>query len=476
MWRLVSFIFLLLFGSNAIGVDYTWQIDSEPPQSGPSAACSAHASGPFIFSHVVMTADIRADCWCTAPDLFGDPDTVGACGTAFRSGDSCPEGKDFNSSNGECEQGCQPGSLAPNCAVECPAQDYTYFLDGVARRGRLGYGKVGYGQSCPQPSFPPGSDSACVGTPGTCADFEGATNENEDVTSSTTTEATDPQTGDKTTTTTTNTQTGTTSVDPNPGSGGPATDTDGNTVDIGNTEGASSQTVDIGENTFALCEHGGIVDGTTGCDYNPPTCDAGQVASSYGCVDRPQYEPPETPETTKSTESTDPQTGDKTTTTTETTGTKTDSSGGVINTGGEENKQPDRNAGGGQNCSSAPTCSGDGINCAILYQTWKSQCAEESDINSAISKIEAEIAADTKYQSPWATEEVNDFASEAGNILNQSGFLGGGSCPADRNFNSGLVGSITVSYQFLCDFASTLSGLVLAMAGIVAARNVARAI
>lgn len=42
-----------------------------------------------------------------------------------------------------------------------------------------------------------------------------------------------------------------------------------------------------------------------------------------------------------------------------------------------EGNETDNSASGGGTCGAAPACSGDGIACAILFQTWKTRCAVE---------------------------------------------------------------------------------------------------
>lgn len=78
------------------------------------------------------------------------------------------------------------------------------------------------------------------------------------------------------------------------------------------------------------------------------------------------------------------------------------------------------------NCQAPPACEGDGIDCSVVYQTWKTRCMlEESEdaptINLDGDPLEEYGGADAFF------ETVED---EGPGGLNQSGFGLGGSCPA----------------------------------------------
>ncbi len=67
------------------------------------------------------------------------------------------------------------------------------------------------------------------------------------------------------------------------------------------------------------------------------------------------------------------------------TGTGSNGGGGTPPGGGgtdppgncDPTKGPCPDAGGGQTCGAAPSCSGDPVNCQVLYQAWKTRCAVE---------------------------------------------------------------------------------------------------
>lgn len=305
---------------------------------------------------------------------------------------SCPAGKSADSVTGECiDQPCVPGSLKPECAVNCPAIEYTYYLDGILRRGRIGAGQVGYGQTCPQPSFPAGSSTGCVGDVGSCTNWEQGTNEGETVQETTTETSADGSES----TSTTKTQGGQDSTGGANGgsSDGSVIDTYGNPLAKTDEFGDNNyeDTINIGDKTFGRCAHGGLVDGTVGCDYNPPACASNQVAINGGCVTIPQSDPPETPPTDKTQTTTNPD-GSTTTKSTSTTGS----------TGGKESEEKDnpkvREASVSGNCTAAPSCTGDGIDCAVLLQEWRASCSlddsvkNETDCNTQVECVGDPIA------------------------------------------------------------------------------------
>lgn len=475
MLRLVSFFFVLVVSFSAQAVEYYWTFpDGSGNYPSPSAACvdiSAAANPPpdhtFSYTGFTFQGPQAATCDCDLIDPFGNVNPGANCGNTMRFGTECPEGKEYNETTGSCQLICTPGSLASHCAVDCPALEYTYYNQGILRRGRIGYGKVGHGQSCPQPSFPPGSDTGCIGTPGTCTDYPEGINEGEDVTKTDTTKTTD---GDTTTTEeTTTTSPGTDSTPEGGGGGGGGTpvDSSGQEVEVG-TEGVSEETVDLGAETYALCDHGGVVSGEIGCDYNPPQCSVGQVATEFGCLDKPEADPEESPPTKTTTETVDPQTGDTTTTTVETEGT----SGGGSAQGQEEGEQEEKTFAGGQTCGAPPTCSGDPIQCGLAQQQWRTRCVEQSEIDQKISDIQSEIAGDSRFNNIWDSAEEIDLSSDLG--TSPGGFLSS-SCPSDISINTSVV-NFTVPLTPFCDLAGFLRPLVIAMAWLMAVRIVGRAI
>lgn len=325
----------------------------------------------------------------------------------FTYDDTCPAGTLADTSTGFCGPDCQPGSLSPDCAVYCPLQDYTYTLNGVVFRGKVGGGTVGYGQSCPDPSYPDGSQAGCVGDVGTCGeDWDNGVNDGVTVTTEeTTTETTENPDGSSTTTeTTTTNETGGTSA-----TGGSTGSTDGKVVDEhgieltageggtgGGWDGTEQNTIDIGNQTYGVCGHGGIVSSDGGCDYPSHNCSSTQIDSASGCIDLPSWDLPggntlpEEPPTTTTTTNTDPEGNSVTTTTTipGDDGTGTGTSPGE----GDAVDTPSTGTSSGD-CSIPPVSTGDAQLDAILKQNWELLCAGETFVGETMGDLGAEITA-----------------------------------------------------------------------------------
>jgi hypothetical protein len=90
---------------------------------------------------------------------------------------------------------------------------------------------------------------------------------------------------------------------------------------------------------------------------------------------------------------------------------------------------PGNKSEGGQACKNAPSCSGDQIGCAILFQAWKARCAIEVDRDPTDADLPSSEG--DPSGSDAIAAEGEDVDAMAG--LNGSGWLGGsgdGSCPA----------------------------------------------
>lgn len=425
----------------------------------------------------------------------------------------CSDSQVASPSIGACEEVCEYGSLSPECSTDCPALEYTYYSNGVLRSGTQSGGTVGFGQSCPQPSFPPGYNSGCVGSPGTCGDFVGATPENVPVTVEETT-TTETQNGDGSST---STETTTTSTTGGPGqtsvieSGTGQTGTDGLTsngdsVDSssinpqGDGADLSDSQINLGDSTYQLCNNGGIANSSTGCDYTSNNCGPGQVDSVYGCYDIPQYEDPgpvDPAQTTETNQGAPVDNGDGSSTTTST--TTTTSSPGSGTGEGEGEGEVNRVGSPSNNCDSPPVCSGDAIDCAILVEEWKNSCnayelstpatdclepptCEGDPIECSIflqdwdqycsdqvSTLAMATDADTEFTEQGFLDLDNlapgelfdeiaeesdekDIQSELGEFFSYTPTTG--TCPPPETANLGKFGTVEFSYQLFCDLAT----------------------
>lgn len=135
---------------------------------------------------------------------------------------------------------------------------------------------------------------------------------------------------------------------------------------------------------------------------------------------------------------------------------------------GESTEEPESTVEGGGGCDVAPRCTGDAIQCSILYQTWKLRCAEDSE------EIEPDTDL-TELNNQYGTDLVNgddeDLSTAISGFLTASGAAG--SCPADLTFNY-AGSSIPVSYQPMCDLATTVRPFIIFLFGFMGFRIVMR--
>lgn len=122
----------------------------------------------------------------------------------------------------------------------------------------------------------------------------------------------------------------------------------------------------------------------------------------------------------------------------------------------------------GESCSSDLSCAGDAIDCAILRQQKEMRCS--LDWASQQDAVLAE-AGSSEYE--LGTEEIDasDLFSgpSAGRWLSPT-------CPADRVIHLATTGtSITFSWSFVCQYASGLGNLLVALASLFFAVYVGRA-
>ena len=130
--------------------------------------------------------------------------------------------------------------------------------------------------------------------------------------------------------------------------------------------------------------------------------------------------------------------------------------------GGTENS-----VSGGGNCESQPQCQGDAIQCAILYQTWSSRCAEENEEFPDL----AELGLDGLDKGDLHLPD-EDITGVLSGVFNQTGAAG--SCPAPQTLNLGVT-SIDIPYTILCDYASAIRPMIILIFGFVGFRIIMRA-
>lgn len=139
----------------------------------------------------------------------------------------------------------------------------------------------------------------------------------------------------------------------------------------------------------------------------------------------------------------------------------------------EESEESEREATVGE-CQAPIACSGDAIDCAVLQQQKEQRClAEEmADFEGNESDIEAMFEGEKfDLDEGEGDIEVPSFIQQGTRFLPAT-------CPQDKSFNLSTAGGRTfaLSFEPLCQAASDLSGLFVAVATIFAALYVGRAV
>lgn len=130
---------------------------------------------------------------------------------------------------------------------------------------------------------------------------------------------------------------------------------------------------------------------------------------------------------------------------------------------------------GGGECKVPPSCKGDAIQCAILYQTWKGRCDALEDEDDFDELTEEQVSS-SGYVTGNDPSQLDQGDTSLQTILqgvyNQTG--GTASCPADQQI---LVAGLTlnVPYAAFCDFSMLIRPVVLFFFGLAAFRIVMRA-
>ncbi len=190
---------------------------------------------------------------------------------------------------------------------------------------------------------------------------------------------------------------------------------------------------------------------------------------------------------------------------------------------GDDDGEDDTSASGGGDCESPPITSGDPIMGMVVTQTWATRCAVEAgnvakvtgdvgdckspfsvegtnanavklramraqicgpdsvanagdsfDVQStdAANAADGDEPTDEEPEDPFVDSKIERDGNWLLDKLDATGFLGGGSCPADRTIAVG-AGSIQLSLGPICTMLSAISGLVLALAYLIAFRIMA---
>lgn len=154
--------------------------------------------------------------------------------------------------------------------------------------------------------------------------------------------------------------------------------------------------------------------------------------------------------------------------------------------GSNEGSGKGNTSGGGGNCQTPPSSTGDAILAQIAYQTWATRCAVEGQGQGGTATGPGDGAKEGTLKG------IKDFLDGNGQSLDEPADpwmdgdgitesdwnmgLGGGSCPAPVSTTISLAGvsqSIDFSFQPLCDLAGLLNVLFKALGAFIAAYIIA---
>ncbi|MEM8493535.1 MAG: virulence factor TspB C-terminal domain-related protein [Pseudomonadota bacterium] len=121
-------------------------------------------------------------------------------------------------------------------------------------------------------------------------------------------------------------------------------------------------------------------------------------------------------------------------------------------------------ASGGGTCAQRPICSGDAIQCAILWQAWSTRCAiEEPDIPNGF---------EDRILSGPGTAPEDQVLRDDGDVDLSSPFNSifsaptvSGACPAGQSITLQGLGNVVFEWTSICDFANLVRPLVLLVFG-----------
>ena len=129
---------------------------------------------------------------------------------------------------------------------------------------------------------------------------------------------------------------------------------------------------------------------------------------------------------------------------------------------GQDDGDSDNSAGGGGTCGAAPTCSGDGILCGILYQQWRTRC-DAQEFNSPPS-VHANGDDTSQVRQSGGTTDLLIALGSPGS--------GGGSCPEPPTFAAfGATYELPFT-DVLCPLFAIIGPLIVVGAYVAAARIV----
>ena len=123
---------------------------------------------------------------------------------------------------------------------------------------------------------------------------------------------------------------------------------------------------------------------------------------------------------------------------------------------------------GGGTCKEEPNCKGDAIQCAILYQAWKTRC--QGELDETFPEL-SDLGLDGLSGSDLAGDDT-DLQTILSGVFNQTGAAG--SCPTDQTFTVGAT-QVPVPWLHMCDYATLIRPMVILVFGFFGFRMLMRA-
>jgi len=128
-----------------------------------------------------------------------------------------------------------------------------------------------------------------------------------------------------------------------------------------------------------------------------------------------------------------------------------------------------------------PECdSDDAIQCGILLNTWRQRCddqlfREELEGTEEFNEQGESLLDGDAEENQIGSSEIGFNSFLDGLDDSGSGFGGSNACPADIDINIALIGTISIPFTFICDFATRIRPIIVALgwlaAGFIAFRS-----
>lgn len=122
-----------------------------------------------------------------------------------------------------------------------------------------------------------------------------------------------------------------------------------------------------------------------------------------------------------------------------------------------------------------PECdSEDAIQCGILLNTWRQRCddqlfREELEGTEEFNEQGESLLDGNAEENQIGSTEIGFNSFLDGLDDSGSGFGGSNACPADIDINIALIGTISIPFTFICDFATRIRPIIVALGWLAAA-------